>query len=319
MIETLVSGKENSSFVVIKDSLTAPGANLLLCWTRQSSQRSDVVVVTLHCGTDELNGHETFAIDCLRDLQCDKDPSPLSSILTQIQSHPLFPSPGTSSNSSVFFVLSDLNSLFLFFPSSCVFRFCDSLLRLHSSSSILGLLHRDCFPTSLMPSLDYLIRTSITLHPPPPHLSSSSSIDNPLSLLTDVFHKKPSGKVIRSRQLIRLGANPPCLLSAVDVAKLNVKEDQKMEVNQVEIASPPSQAAPKPKIAYEDSSSTTASSDPTANLTFNLNLSAREKVARERVVLPFAKKSSAGQGRIFYEAEDEDDLDEEDPDDDLNI
>lgn len=170
-----------------------------------------------------------------------------------------------------------------------------------------------------MPSLDYLIRTSITLHPPPPHLSSSSSIDNPLSLLTDVFHKKPSGKVIRSRQLIRLGANPPCLLSAVDVAKLNVKEDQKMEVNQVEIASPPSQAAPKPKIAYEDSSSTTASSDPTANLTFNLNLSAREKVARERVVLPFAKKSSAGQGRIFYEAEDEDDLDEEDPDDDLNI
>jgi elongator complex protein 5 len=63
--------------------------------------------------------------------------------------------------------------------------------------------------------------------------------------------------------------------------------------------------------------------DPTANLTFNLNLSDSEKKAREQVVLPFMQKGrdakKSGQGKIFYEAEDEDDFDEEDPDDDLNI
>ena len=174
-----------------------------------------------------------------------------------------------------------------------------------------------------MPSLDYLIRTSITLHPPPPHLSSSSSscTNHPLSHLTDIFHQKPSGKVVRSCELVRLAPHPPRLLSAVDVAKLAVKEDSRMEVTSAEMAEPKSQTATKPpKIAYEDSATTASPSfDPTANLTFNLNLSDREKQAREKVVLPFAKKSAAGQGRIFYEAEDEDDLDEEDPDDDLNI
>ena len=47
-------------------------------------------------------------------------------------------------------------------------------------------------------------------------------------------------------------------------------------------------------------------------------MSETEKSAREKVVLPFARKKT-GQGKIIYEAEDEDDFDEEDPDDDLNI
>jgi len=326
MIKDLVSGKEATALVVIKDCLTAPGENLLLCWSRQLSQRVDVLV-SLHCGTTEKLGCESFDIDCLNGLQCDANPSSLDSTLARLKSHRLLAADESTSSSSpsVSFVLPDLNSLFLFYSSSSVFSFLHSLLRLRPLATVIGLLHRDCFPAALLPSLDYLTRTSITLHPAPNKLlaaslssSSSSSLDDPLSTLADVFHKKPSGKVIRSRELVRMAPSPPRVLNSVDVSTLSVKDDTP-EVDAVATTTAVTATAPSksttPQIAYEDSS---MSSDPTANLTFNLNLSDREKSAREKVVLPFAKKQ-AGQGKIIYEAEDEDDLDEEDPDDDLNV
>uniref|UniRef100_K7FYW3 Elongator complex protein 5 n=1 Tax=Pelodiscus sinensis TaxID=13735 RepID=K7FYW3_PELSI len=68
--------------------------------------------------------------------------------------------------------------------------------------------------------------------------------------------------------------------------------------------------------------------DTAAYLTFNLQLSDTERQARDRVPLPFhfsaQKKSSlleasAGTGKIYYEPDATDDLDEEDPDDDLDV
>ncbi|XP_071839669.1 elongator complex protein 5-like isoform X6 [Apostichopus japonicus] len=63
--------------------------------------------------------------------------------------------------------------------------------------------------------------------------------------------------------------------------------------------------------------------DPTANLTFNLTLKDSERKAKENVVLPYTsrqdKSSDGGQSQIFYEPDEADDFDEEDPDDDLDI
>ncbi|XP_020779654.1 elongator complex protein 5 [Boleophthalmus pectinirostris] len=68
--------------------------------------------------------------------------------------------------------------------------------------------------------------------------------------------------------------------------------------------------------------------DPTANLTFNLRLSDKEREAKEKLLLPFMfskdKKnallhSGAGSGRILYEPDASDDYDQEDPDDDLDV
>ncbi|XP_074479104.1 elongator complex protein 5 [Sebastes fasciatus] len=68
--------------------------------------------------------------------------------------------------------------------------------------------------------------------------------------------------------------------------------------------------------------------DPTANLTFNLRLSDKERKAREKLALPFVfskeKKtallhSGPGSGRILYEPDANDDYDQEDPDDDLDV
>ncbi|XP_023238177.1 elongator complex protein 5-like [Centruroides sculpturatus] len=55
--------------------------------------------------------------------------------------------------------------------------------------------------------------------------------------------------------------------------------------------------------------------DPTANLTFNLQLKESEKNARENLVLPYTKVKE-GSSNIYFEPEDED---FEDPDDDLDI
>ncbi|KAJ0006597.1 hypothetical protein NQD34_013870, partial [Periophthalmus magnuspinnatus] len=68
--------------------------------------------------------------------------------------------------------------------------------------------------------------------------------------------------------------------------------------------------------------------DPTANLTFNLRLSDKEREAKETLLLPFMfskdKKdallhSGSGSGRILYEPDASDDYDQEDPDDDLDV
>ncbi|XP_053378727.1 elongator complex protein 5-like [Mercenaria mercenaria] len=68
--------------------------------------------------------------------------------------------------------------------------------------------------------------------------------------------------------------------------------------------------------------------DPAANLTFNLTLTDKEKKARSEVKLPYTYDAnrqddsftrSVGEGKIFYQPDEADDFDEEDPDDDLDI
>ncbi|XP_007521890.1 elongator complex protein 5 [Erinaceus europaeus] len=70
--------------------------------------------------------------------------------------------------------------------------------------------------------------------------------------------------------------------------------------------------------------------DPTAHLTFNLHLSKNEKEAKDSLTLPFQFSSEKQQAllhngpgqatsQIFYEPDAYDDLDQEDPDDDLDV
>ncbi|XP_058139613.1 elongator complex protein 5 isoform X2 [Dasypus novemcinctus] len=74
----------------------------------------------------------------------------------------------------------------------------------------------------------------------------------------------------------------------------------------------------------------TSSVDPTAHLTFNLRLSKKEREAKDSLTLPFQFSSekqqvllrsgpSQASSHIFYEPDAYDDLDQEDPDDDLDI
>ncbi|CAD5116277.1 DgyrCDS5184 [Dimorphilus gyrociliatus] len=73
----------------------------------------------------------------------------------------------------------------------------------------------------------------------------------------------------------------------------------------------------------------TEAADPTKNLSFNLNLTEKEEEARRKLQLPYVRtnkstpkdegpKSDSGKGNIYYEPDEADDFDEEDPDDDLD-
>jgi hypothetical protein len=66
--------------------------------------------------------------------------------------------------------------------------------------------------------------------------------------------------------------------------------------------------------------------DPTANLTFNLSLTDKEKEDRSKTSLPYVKSEeqkvqllTKGSGKIFYTPDEADDFDDSDPDDDLDI
>lgn len=65
--------------------------------------------------------------------------------------------------------------------------------------------------------------------------------------------------------------------------------------------------------------------DPRDNLTFNLRLTDEERAVRAQTALPYAKTQEEkqrflqGTGAIYYEPDDVDDFDDEDPDDDLDI
>ena len=75
----------------------------------------------------------------------------------------------------------------------------------------------------------------------------------------------------------------------------------------------------------------TGDPDPTANLTFDLRLSSKEKEERSKVILPYTAVRDSGVGvasgstghtpggQIYYQPDDVDDFDESDPDDDLDI
>ncbi|KAI0307821.1 hypothetical protein B0F90DRAFT_68321 [Multifurca ochricompacta] len=65
--------------------------------------------------------------------------------------------------------------------------------------------------------------------------------------------------------------------------------------------------------------SSSSSSSFTFN-TFNLNLTPEQWISRAKVPLPYAHKgSSSGSGAIMYEPDSADDIDDDDPDEDLNI
>lgn len=114
----------------------------------------------------------------------------------------------------------------------------------------------------------------------------------------NTIHKKVSGKVVKIRE------------------SFNITEEY--QVTEVAEVKQMSQNLPADQNQL----------DPTANLTFNLSLSDKEKEARSQVILPYTYNKerqecvlakSVGEGKIFYQPDEADDFDEEDPDDDLDI
>lgn len=59
--------------------------------------------------------------------------------------------------------------------------------------------------------------------------------------------------------------------------------------------------------------------DPMQNVPFNLHLTKSQEESRGRVPLPYVHQSSATCSTIYYEPDSADDIDDDDPDEDLDI
>ncbi|CAO3568583.1 unnamed protein product [Mortierella alpina] len=115
------------------------------------------------------------------------------------------------------------------------------------------------------------------------------------SAVCEVEHKRKSGKVARETNAYHLDS-PAGELVVVniwdvvgdmpDIEKLDLQESQ--------------------------------TSDPAANLSFNLNLTEEQRKAKNDTVLPYLKTQESS-GAIYYEPDAADDFDDDDPDDDLTI
>eukprot|EP00123_Amoebidium_parasiticum_P010652 comp20233_c0_seq1/m.25225 comp20233_c0_seq1/g.25225 ORF comp20233_c0_seq1/g.25225 comp20233_c0_seq1/m.25225 type:complete len:307 (-) comp20233_c0_seq1:93-1013(-) len=166
-----------------------------------------------------------------------------------------------------------------------------TLAREPGVTRVITSLHSDLHDTATCSALTHLASTHI-------HLDQTTQTGgNSWDGECTVLHRKKTGKVTRTRELYHVDAR-------------NKLESRPLE-------GPNKVAAPKDPQA-----------DPTANLTFNLSLTGQQKDARAQLVLPYMHSQKtqkallgggAGRGQIHYQPDEGDDVDDEDPDDDLDI
>ncbi|XP_017327847.1 elongator complex protein 5 isoform X2 [Ictalurus punctatus] len=170
---------------------------------------------------------------------------------------------------------------------------CQELQKLRKGGSvrmIFGLLHMDLHQQGIVGTVSHVASTVISVTP----------MNNARYAMAKTSQRKKSGKVMQKEEFFSLPEDLTLSIETKPNQSGNVQTDlyTKSEV------------------------------DPTSNLTFNLHLSEVEREAREKVALPFVfseeKKSALlrpgrGSGRIMYEPDANDDIDDEDPDDDLDV
>ncbi|KAB5579384.1 hypothetical protein PHYPO_G00194440 [Pangasianodon hypophthalmus] len=170
---------------------------------------------------------------------------------------------------------------------------CQELQKLRKGGSvrlIFGLLHTDLHQQGVVGTVSHLASTVISVTP----------VNNARYAVAKISHRKKSGKVMQKEEFFTL------------------TEDLTLSI----------ETKPNQSGNVETDLHTKSEVDPASNLTFNLRLSEVEREAKEKVPLPFVfseeKKSALlrpgrGSGRIMYEPDANDDIDEEDPDDDLDV
>ncbi|XP_060791526.1 elongator complex protein 5 [Neoarius graeffei] len=170
---------------------------------------------------------------------------------------------------------------------------CQELQKLRKEGSvrmIFGLLHTDLHQQGIVGAVSHLASSVISVMP----------VNSARYAVAKTSQRKKSGKVVQKEEFFSLTEDLTLSIETKPTQSGNVQTDlhTKSEV------------------------------DPTSNLTFNLRLSEVEREAREQVALPFVfseeKKSALlrpghSSGHIMYEPDANDDIDEEDPDDDLDV
>lgn len=300
MIGDLVNGREKSSILLVKDFADASGRPVLACFLVSLAQRFDEVHVIcfdsrsrdlLHVVNLNISPRVKFhdgSSDLLNwnkrsQLHVDTDLSKF--VQSQIGCH---------GNKKIAVVIDSISPLILHRPVPYT---CQTINRLRKTEvngtnveQVICLLHSDLHDKHSMSMVEHVSSSVLTMEIP----DSGDSI-----FCCNTLHKKPSGKIIKIREHFNL-TNTFEIVEIKEVKSTVIpnKSDQTEQVN------------------------------PAANLTFNLSLSEKEIKDRSNVKLPYMYNEqrqeetllrSVGEGKIFYQPDEADDFDEEDPDDDLDI
>jgi len=293
VLKSVLDGSEKSSLILIKDSTSLNGRPVLKSVINQLSAKFEEIHVILNevnsVQYKDVSNYSTGKVT-FHDYTGDLAGWNGSALNLNTELHS-FLSARISQNSSVLVVIDGLSHLV---HHQSVNRVCQTLHKLKSINnqeditvSVLALLHADLHDEHALTLLHHTASSVLTLDVPK---------QNQFHTLARFIHKKASGKITNISTHI-------CL--AKDLVGIETICEYKPLVPIVE--------------ATADSST-----DPAANLTFNLTLNESERVARSNLKLPYMHQgvdntSTTGTGKIFYQPDEADDFDEEDPDDDLDI
>ncbi|XP_077867308.1 elongator complex protein 5-like [Saccoglossus kowalevskii] len=310
MLEDILHGKEPSQLVIISDSIRHFGRTLLKSFTKSLAARVDEVHIfhfdtapeVFLSGFDDTTKRKLHSHDGWSDsLMWTRNTKPSNAngklyftesldLVTQISN-------AKQENSVKIAVIIDsltpvLIHKYLSFVSKALHHLCNDTGDF-TVTQLVCLLHNDVHEEHTVDMIRHSATSCLTLSP---NASIASLYDEPYGMC-NLVHKKLSGKVITKYE--GYSVVDDLRFISFDLSKL-------------------------PTTAMEESPTETI--NPTENLTFNLNLSAKERQAKNNIVLPYtiqdAQKAShlrGGAGQIFYQPDEADDYDDEDPDDDLDI
>ncbi|KAL4221102.1 Elongator complex protein [Mactra antiquata] len=300
MIGDITEGREKSKILLVEDSVSQSGRPLLISILHSLCKRVEKVHYICFdrepgfvkaCLQSECSSRVIFHDGTSNILGWENKQS--LNVNCDLVKY-LNDSKGHHASTSVAIVCDSLSPLILHrsAPYTCqtVTKLASAKIQAAEVDQVVCLLHKDLHDNHSINLLHHIATTIITVKPP--------KFEHFL-MATHTLHKRLSGKVIKLEEHFTLN-NEYVIQDITEVKSIDTS-----------------------KVAME-----TSQPDPTANLTFNLTLTDKEKEARSQVKLPYTYDQSrqdetltksVGEGKIFYQPDEADDFDEEDPDDDLDI
>ncbi|XP_054457722.1 elongator complex protein 5 [Anoplopoma fimbria] len=296
MLPELLQGTDAGGFLIIQDSASYSGRDLLKCFINAALNREEAVhVLGFEVSEEELkDGLKGSHVQRLHFHNAYTDPlgwtdQPAFTVhqfcleeLTRLVKQTSHSKPAT-------LVIDSLSWILRHHSPPAVCKTLQQLRKGGAVRAIMGLLHADMHQRGTVGSVCHLATSVITVTP-------GMKGDEAVAKMTK---RSKSGKVVQDEEVF------------------SIRNELTVVVQSKSSQHGPKQADPEEQ-----------ETDPTANLTFNLRLSDTEREAKEKLALPFVfskeKKtallhSSPGSGRILYEPDANDDYDQEDPDDDLDV
>ncbi|VDI22042.1 Hypothetical predicted protein [Mytilus galloprovincialis] len=297
MIGDLAKGQDKSNIVLIEDSSDYHGRGVLCSFISSLAERVDEVHIVCYDGRSrDIKSHIDVSRCKIYDGHSDiLNWNNTSSLNATIDIIPfLIEKNNIHGNKKIAVVIDSLTQLILYRSASYTCQVIHKLAYTQclgcEVEQVVCLLHEDLHDHMTSSLVEHTASTIIKMKKPSTDQHTHGC---------DVFHKKISGKITQITENFSLTDN--------------------FEIKDVKEVS---------TVISLQSSADDSQVDPAANLTFNLTLTDKEKKARSQVKLPYTYdqqrqedtlSKSVGEGKIFYQPDEIDDFDEEDPDDDLDI